>query len=150
MDTSKEYIKMCEEAEEIQIYGRDNFLKLRPVFVFDILLDRVSLAIWVPQAMQEKLNCGGDEVIVSIEQNRDKGVYLEKQPGEVIWLPRQDQLQEMLDCETYELLDMCSESDGIMWQALHDYASSMEQLWLAFVMKEKYNKTWDKDKWLKT
>ena len=27
---------------------------------------------------------------------------------------------------------------------------SMEQLWLAFVMQEKYKKTWDGEKWIKT
>ena len=32
---------------------------------------------------------------------------------------------------------------------IHNYDSdaSMEQLWLAFVMKEKFNKTWDGEKW---
>lgn len=39
------------------------------------------------------------------------------------------------------------------WQArqnlniLLEQFTSMEQLWLAFVMKEKYNKTWDGNEW---
>ncbi len=150
MDTSKKYIKMCEEAEEIVIYGENNFERLRPLFVFDKLLERVSLVIWLPQKMRERLNCKNGEVIVSVEQNRDKGVYIEEgKMGIVIWLPRQDQLQEML----WQGLDEYEH-----WiQKLYDFIldlpfepMSMEQLWLAFIMKEKYNKIWDKDKWLKT
>lgn len=81
-----------------------------------------------------------DKTIESIQSGCDPGRKLTGQ------LYRQDQLQEILGFEIYEFLDICSESDGIMWQALHDYATSMEQLWLAFVMKEKYEKVWDQIK----
>ncbi len=123
MDKTKEYIKMCKEAKEIQdIY---NMFHQKPYLISDLF------------------SVSNGTLITFSTQPRG---LIDKQ-YEIVWLPRQDQLQEMLDCETYELLDMCSESDGIMWQALHDYASSMEQLWLAFVMKEKYNKIWNGDIW---
>ena len=65
---------------------------------------------------------------------------------EHFWLPRQDQLQEMVDGGfTHQTLER-------FYQWYHSEISrnlsSMEQLWLAFVMKEKYNKTWDGDKWV--
>ena len=65
-------------------------------------------------------------------------------------LPRQDQLQEMLPtlesplefaiafgewCEALYLTD-------VSW-----IGASMEQLWLAFVMKECYNKIWIQNEW---
>ncbi len=82
-----------------------------------------------------------------------------------IWLPRQDELQEMIK-EThsnrltslvsflYNILnevescledgcDECKEEEKY-WRSFNTF----EQLWLAYVMKEKYNKTWDKDKWI--
>ena len=87
-----------------------------------------------------------------------------------IWLPRQDQLQEMLVGLLEERLDddrlRCVDdtalsllrcfagelaTDGLHlddWKEYYFQFSSMEQLWLAFVLKEKFNKTWDGDKWV--
>ncbi len=70
-----------------------------------------------------------------------------------VWLPRQDQLQEMMTIDhPYTSLKLLS--------ALAQFCSvdnlknlgqwlSMEQLWLAFVMKKKYNKVWDGKSWTK-
>ena len=64
-------------------------------------------------------------------------------------LERQDQLQEMvMDGCMYTLLD---DLDSFIQLGHHDEKglfSSMEQLWLAFVMKEKYGKAWDGENWL--
>lgn len=64
-----------------------------------------------------------------------------------IWLPRQDQLQEMLP--NYDLDSL--EVKFHLWLNDINYSSnselkSFEQLWLAFVMKEKFNKYWDNEK----
>ncbi len=68
------------------------------------------------------------------------------------WLPRQDQLQEMAFSNT-------SGTDHKMIRELnvfYDYWDengiptiffSWEQLWLAFVMKERYDKTWNGKEW---
>jgi len=70
-----------------------------------------------------------------------------------VWLPRQDELKEMI--EPHEILD--TEKSRIasllsrFWYWYVNTANeftSMEQLWLAFVMKEKYGKTWDGQKWV--
>jgi hypothetical protein len=73
--------------------------------------------------------------------------------AESIWLPRQDQLQEMLSFVVGAFQDN-------FWSALdnlHKYAFtvpfkadipvSMEQLWLAFVMYELHQKVWTGDGW---
>ena len=68
-----------------------------------------------------------------------------------VWLPRQDQIQAMLQpIELYELLDICGDGMGIMWMAVCEYADSFEQLWLAFYMLEKYSKIWNGEKWIKS
>ena len=64
-----------------------------------------------------------------------------------IWLPRQGQLQEMVR-EEYE-------NDYSLSMRFTKFIpghadSSMEQLWLAFVMKEKHGKTWDGEDWVKS
>lgn len=81
--------------------------------------------------------------------------------SDIIWLPRQDQLQKILgkqqefilgvDCscqEAWSQIGAINNFKGINWDYLRSMAS-MEQLWLAFVMKEKYNKTWNGEDWVK-
>ena len=66
--------------------------------------------------------------------------------GDCIWLPRQDDLQGIIiirrdEYEYYirRLLDFVLD--------LPFAIMSMEQLWIAFVMEERYNKTWNGKNW---
>jgi len=117
MDTSKEYIKMCEKAEELNYSpsGTDGN--------------------WYYYSEENMIRC----------RNSYEGDF-----GDV-WLPRQDQLQEMIskdfgNCKWYDVLESL-----INYYQSGDFEliTSMEQLWLAFVMKEKYQKTWDGKEWRK-
>ena len=130
MDTSKEYIKMCD-CPEIQ----NKVLKFGDFFLFR---DGGDIFIF-PQ--------GCEQIIKYPARDR-------------IWLPRQDQLQEMVirhgqdpKPEYWPMLlfgftdwakNYAIESDRKGFQ----FPTSMEQLWLAFVMKEKFGKKWDGDKWI--
>ena len=73
-----------------------------------------------------------------------------------IWLPRQDQLQKMIsesgEDQYYDLRSLWEWTregpEGEDWQTQYSQQfKTMEQLWLAFVMKEKYNKVWDSGDW---
>jgi len=64
------------------------------------------------------------------------------------WLPRQDEIQEMIGLEY-------TTPDAGSLQELTDFAldynynlDSMEQLWLAFYMHEKHELIWDGAKWI--
>ena len=134
MDTSETYIKMCEKAEEIQA-----------------LRNKVSNSWdddnnWEEGDFYYKLGfrCGFHSGCESSE-------YGPLDYSTRIWLPRQDQLQEMVLESNHpdELLKIIGH--------FHDFAcgvtpqfDSMEQLWLAFVMKELYSKIWskEKEKWI--
>ena len=90
----------------------------------------------------------------------------------VIWLPRQDQLQEMIEFDSLEkywvkrgihltnwhivesrlnrfydftMIGLCRDTERLSEYCVQ--FTSMEQLWLAFVMKEKHSKVWDGEKW---
>jgi len=67
-----------------------------------------------------------------------------------VWLPRQDQLQDMVwdSLGTYCSNKMNSLTWGV-WDFYNtiDDVDSMEQLWLAFVMRELYNKQWNGNEW---
>lgn len=128
MDTSETYIKMCDDVD----------LQL---------------------ALRKLMNIPEDWSNWCATHNRpyydhnDRGQ--KKLEGECkgLILPGQDQIQEIMRWEkepTVQLLDRfhswvleCSIRELI----IHSN-TSMEQLWLAFYMKEKHNKLWDGDKWV--
>jgi hypothetical protein len=65
-----------------------------------------------------------------------------------VWLPRQDQLQEMIlplfKGSCHWMLEECYK----FIQLPHPVKpQSMEQIWLAFVMQEKFAKTWNGEHW---
>ena len=76
---------------------------------------------------------------------------------DVVWLPRQDQLQEIIappyssQHSIYGLPHTFARfvefSDGQASDYIQQF-HSMEQLWLAFVMKERWNKTWNGNEWV--
>ena len=82
---------------------------------------------------------------------------------EYIWLPRIDQLQEIMSESLWEMIDKFADwlpignsveygvIGSVCWAKHKEYTSqftSMEQLWLAFVMKKKYNKIWNGEEWV--
>jgi len=126
MEVSQEYILMCEKAVEMQ-------------------------KTWEPQegdyaySMRSGAYLLFDSVIAL-------GDALGRFQLDHIWLPRQDQLQEMAHWggrSVGELLWIFARwqdergEDGLY---AHQF-TSFEQLWLAFVMDTIYNKTWNGDDW---
>ncbi len=105
MDTSKEYIKMCD-CEEIQNE-------------------------WTRQA--------GDFYSINRE---DVSVYFGMDDSYMMWLPRQDQLQEMIKLDTYEWIKKC-------WSEVQTepLPLSMEKLMLEIVMWEKHSAMWTGSEW---
>ena len=121
MDTSKTYIKMCEKAEEIQ-------------FILHKCIPEGTY--WVRHHKD-----GAEAGITG---------YNFKIPSDTIILPRQDQLQEMIfDKREITIPTAMVRLLNDWWKGnTTGHITSMEQLWLAFVMKEKYNKVWDGEQWL--
>jgi len=170
MDTSETYIKMCEKAEEIQkgwqpsvgdwflhdYHGTTRFGELEDTF-------------WPDKEQWERIECLtykpsiGDYIEVSQPDGRHN-VYVTSSllKDRHIWLPRQDQLQEMVLGKVTKQFDFVSDlqalcfnfrewsqkDDADSWIDFRNEFTSMEQLWLAFVMKEKYGKVWDGSEWI--
>lgn len=71
-----------------------------------------------------------------------------------LWLPRQDQLQAMVGLSPYQLcvsiarLVSAGYVDDDCESKYSEQFTSMEQLWLAFVMQEKHNKGWNGNAWV--
>lgn len=153
MDKTKKYIEMCERAEEIQ----ENHTTVE----FDIFYVDFSKSGWVNDneicSAEYDYDSEGNGIwkIPYVEKGRE---YDKRDDGmSYIWLPRQDQLQEMIiglpQCHgrVMKPLIECLVKFEEWFHNDEPKAefNSMEQLWLAFVMKEKYKKTWDGRKWKK-
>ena len=121
-DTSETYLKMCEAAwPDLKEYDREH----GPLF---------SRRLRMMYGLDGKAVMWAYEVNTS---NSDRAYPL--------W--EQDQLQEM-----YGSFDNCMDAID-RWDAesdlRYDYpnCTSFEQIWLALVMKEKFTKVWEGDKW---
>ncbi len=154
MDTSLQYIQMCKQAREIQTLWQ-------PV-AWDYIVctlqqagdDRVEVisGYCTDSGVYGHGIDGGDNCRYASYYTK-KGNWLEFK-ADHIWLPRQDQLQDMghvseihppfLELERWHTW-AADKGNLEYW----DSFTSMEQLWLAFVMKEKYDKVWDGSDWVK-
>ena len=136
MDTSKEYIKMCEKVDLDFEFNIGDFVfldnKVQPIIYAD------HQHYMVDNSWESYIKVPSSLKLFNSE--------------EAIPMYRQDQLQNMIGdfkfiwSKTNQFISESAEykiKHGIM----KDY--SMEQLWLAFVMKEKYNKTWNRKEWVK-
>ncbi len=125
MDTSETYIKMCD-CPEIQL--------------------QIPISRDWGNPYYEPRNFIADRKRGSLFNEDDGYYYPTADKDAIVWLPRQDQLQEMV--ESTCPVDLLTRFQR--WVAFDEEDSpddSMEQLWLAFVMKEKHNKIWNGEVW---
>ena len=127
MDTSETYIKMCEKAKEIQEQKKGHVMQS---LHSDGHIDKV-MGVWITRRGEYYT-----------------GYRLGLENEVVIWLPRQDQLQEIYLKSFPEALIVEQFYCWFSVLPMTPAFTSMEQLWLAFVMKQKYNKVWNGGDWI--
>lgn len=133
MDTTKNYIKRCGKSTGIQ--------KLWQPQEGDWIVLRSST--FHPQNITFVLQDGLREGEFVIQQFREEDEYFDKDKS--IWLLRQDQLQRMLNSSfSLQLIDL----ENIVKEGDWHNVNSMEQLWLNFVMRKCYRKTWNGEDWI--
>jgi hypothetical protein len=77
--------------------------------------------------------------------------YLNLKTIKAVWLPRQDQLQEMVIENYATFWDLALAFSNVLMGKNASYFEkfdSMEKLWLAFIMLEKYKKKWKEGEWV--
>ena len=82
-------------------------------------------------------------------KGKNRSIYFKSKDS--IWLPRQDQLQEMVAHSSRNWLLRELSDFGFDWDSRFGpilVFGSIEQLTLAFVLKEKYQKICNGDKWV--
>ena len=113
------YIKMCEKAEEIQ--------GLLPCELKSKMTFEFEGGLYPPENLEYLFTIDG----------------LITRDG--IWLPRQDQLQEMSGLTWVEFDDCCRK----YWFNDGRRETTKEIASIQVVMKEKYNKVWEEGQWKK-
>ncbi len=142
MDKTKLYIKQCEKATEIQKFRREDPTDFRDG-------DFVYYAKFIDE---DKEDTGRQKLLwTPIIEVYCRAHYFD--PLDNIlwwWLPRQDQLQTMVGDYDYCLSLIhnfqCPEYN---FPYVLPTVTSMEQLWLAFLYAEKFNKVWNGTDWVK-
>lgn len=141
MDTSAQYIEMCSKATEIQ--GRQ-------WLIGDIAVDLWSDGSPTRPCVVVAL---ADEDGFILARSSDDRAKLEILAVKAIWLPRQDDLQEMVADWGWRgpLAQMIMLDRWLTETEENPNVSrdSWEQVWLQFVLAKKYGKTWDGREWVK-
>jgi hypothetical protein len=139
MDKSEDYIRMCATAEELQC-------RWQPAYG-DFYVDAESqVRCWISRGPGPVRIKRGFSICV-----KDSVIHLSK----FTWLPRQNQLIEMAQTpgRRYESIVQ----DFFEWTRQPYRGSSktpgklfrsMENIWLAFFMQQKYRKQWDGSYWI--
>ncbi len=132
---TKNYIKMCAKAKEIQklfqfkqgewYIHKGHYIVLDESIISVAIINQYKKekAIWLPT--QEQLQ----EIILPILREKyNNSVPLRKMNREGIWV--------------MDLFHAFLTEDRLF------HSNDMNELWLAFVMKEKYNKIWTGEDWV--
>lgn len=135
----KNFVLMARKSLEIQaMRGKENWM-LGDFYTDDILVREIDIK---------------EEYFNVIDSNGDNP-YEMYHP---IWLPSQNQLQEIINLKGEYNYDLAQRFMNFIIDNFHTMDSSkiypcadknMEQFWLLFVMKEKYNKIWNGEDWIK-
>lgn len=163
MDRSKEYIKMCGQAKEIQnkfrLESPGSPTKFQGSMFYLCKISSILISQYLRSGfyiITRKYKCWAS-LIDGYHEICIEGL-LRDFSEDVIWLPRQDQLQDILinnDNFTYLVDDFqiwVYQQQGFIYDILsgreEKLFKSMEQLWLGFIMKENYNKVWNGEDWI--
>ncbi|KKL11044.1 hypothetical protein LCGC14_2549790 [marine sediment metagenome] len=158
MDISKEYILQCSKAEKIQKGWKPQTLDV----IFAVGEGNILYVSDNPLYWTHYRGIKEHQIIKDPDGRKTAAEVWYK----ATWLPRQDQLQDLVKdkylkyakksmFKYHEILlyHINSFSDEIRCSQIkghgYCYDNSMEQLWLAFVMKEKYQKQWNGTDWVK-
>ena len=161
MDKSETYIKMCDCPEIQNVRPDFNADGEEQNFIANLHYAKAcpshgSEHLWTKDNEHDHYCCNCGEPLVDVSHIPEIETYETNGAYKIVWLPRQDQLQDMVPIKLdkfYTLVEgfysffTAEHGERTMYQTLF---SSMEQLWLAFVMHKKYQKQWNpsENKWV--
>jgi hypothetical protein len=148
MDATNRYAMMCQKAAEIQNLWRPKQCDF--IINLEDLEEGLSFCRQAESMVQ---------VVDMYYQDHESTEYQQESQDlkeNALWLPRQDQLQKIVepdDSKVYSIIRSVIESQYYEFSkgtyvAATDVFYSMEQMWLGYIMMEKYNKIWNEEDWV--
>jgi hypothetical protein len=139
MDISEDYRLMCEKCEDIQKL----FKPEEHNFLYDYIL-RTSAGEGRYKYKEYRIYNMSEKYRVNYHIPHSQHIWGTGDGYEwsCIWLPRQDQLQELIGCIGGSHKEIMREFCDA------EYFYSLEQKWLAFVMLKKFHKVWKGNDWV--
>ena len=135
---------MCRRADEIRRFWKPELGD----YFFGIPQDFADLDF--ETGIYQFLDCEDDFYCV-VPDNYDpvkKEFTGIGEDDEAVFLPRQDNLQKMIDYELpYDLIKDFSEWTAQLDISMKERLQTMEQIWLAYVMWKNYSKIWTGNDW---
>lgn len=131
MDFSHAYIGMCEQATFLQ--------QAWEITYGDYYSDRS--AVFATRGGGGGISLVDDRVLSDVMNQSFKR-------SKAVWLPRQDQLQELLNVTSpFDIIRMLNEFAATVDSATREQWTSMEQLLLSIYALHKHNKQWTGESW---
>jgi hypothetical protein len=148
MDITATYLRMCQKAKEIQEAWKPKD--------FDFIIDNTKVEYNDDILLVDNTDLQLVDIDYAEPESQEYQTEYEYYKTRTLWLPRQDQLQELIEpdkSKIYQIVDKVV-TQKYYYPPKEDYISgpeifnSMEQLWLAYVMKEKFGKIWYLNEWV--
>ena len=151
MDTSEQYIEMCERATEIQEGKSQDGVSGVFVAAMVLIATFPDDGIGNYYHVQDEITSGTCKCCGQPTE--------ESRTVKTTWLPRQDQLQEMVKIGTMRIMQFDEEYSLEYWKTQYfpenmespnyEYCGkTLEFCWLHLVMQINYNKTWNGKEWV--
>ena len=164
MDTTREYIEMAHKSYKLQDTQRYNYFDpkskcnahiLRRTSYYAVIDENYSgKYYYVSNFATDYIHNSAVDGFISKPEDIfgcavREGFPIVFRNEQVIWLPQQDELQAimLLEVSSFRELSFWFNQwlSGLDWQKYFKTLTSMEQLWLAFVMYHKYDMVWDNE-----
>ena len=170
---TKNFIKQCEQAEELQAWYKSDVKNVREGDRYICRCDTCKENMFVNYVKDSDIDYINERDITDVDPTYAAMVSLSGvgefgafwDDGGFIWLPAQERLQEMIlkifspfakiikfseFVSNYVKLYRDTKYEDLYWRGLYPTAiESMNELWLMYVMYEKYHKIWTGEKWVK-
>ena len=170
---TKNFIKQCEQAEELQAWYKSDVKNVREGDRYICRCNTCKNSMYVHIVKDSDIDYINERdttdvdptyaAMVSLSGVGEFGAFWDD--GGFIWLPTQERLQEMIlkifspfakiikfseFVSNYVKLYRDTKYEDLYWRDLYPTAiESMNELWLMYVMYEKYHKIWTGEKWVK-
>ena len=144
MDTSKRYISMCRKADEVKAHWKPE----QGDYFYGVPQDFADMEF--EKGLHRFLLCE-DEFYSIVPDNyniKTKEFTGFGDEDEAVFLPRQDDLQNMIDYELpYDLIKNFNTWVDELDISMRERLQTLEQIWLAYVMFRNYSKIWNGKDW---